>query len=205
MTQRGHMRRWGWRLLLGMFGVLAACGNPGGDGCGGIEDLVSCVDVTSVQPNVNGTITSNVDAFQAEGCDTDPGTVDPEPFTDHAVEMTFSNSTFPTASESQAVAIRSLTISYSVSSCPVAATCPPLADISQGVTLVIDAEGTASETFPLVLLQTKAEYRRLGGSEGPPASYNAHYTFTAQTENFADTFTVEADVAFTIGNFDVCQ
>jgi hypothetical protein len=159
------------------------------------------VDVVSVQlPD-----SSNVDAFQNPDCDNDPLTADPENFTDHEVEMTFANSTFPGASDSQAVALRSVTITYSINNCPVGATCPPLSQISQGISLTINPDSTANGTFPLVLLQTKAEYQRLGGSQGPPPSYNAHYTFTAQTQNFADTFTVEADVGFTIGNFDLCQ
>ena len=205
MTQRGRRRGWGPQLLVGILGVLAACGSPGGDGCGGIEDLVSCVDVVSIQPSANGTETSNVDAFQNPDCNGDQVFDDPEPFTDHNADFTFANSTFPGATDSQAVSLRSVTITYSINNCPVGATCPPLSEVSQGVALAIPKDSQASATFPLVLLQTKAEYVRLGGSQGPPPSYNAHYTFTAQTENFADTFTVEANVGFTIGNFDLCQ
>jgi hypothetical protein len=207
MTQRGGGCGWSLGLfLVGVLGFLAACGNPGGEGCGGIEDLVSCVSVSSIEPtSTAGGASSNVDAFfSTADCNGDGVPDDAEPFTDHNADITFANTTFLGASDSLPVTLRRLTISYSLNNCPTGAVCPPLPTVTETTSLVILPEGTATATFPFVPLSVKQAYRTQGGSTFPPPSYNANYTFVAQTQNFADTFTIEASEGFTIGDFDLC-
>lgn len=201
MTQPARIRGWGvWLFLVGVAGVLVACDSPGGDGCGGIEDQVSCVTVTGIEPTATaGGPSSNVDAFQGV-CD--GGTF--EPFTDHSATITFSNTPAQSASSSLPVTILRALITYSLRNCPSSATCPPLPEVTQDVTLQIETEGTGSATFPFVPLAVKDAYGAQGGSESPPPSYTANYRFTARTQGFADTFTIQASQGFTIGNFDLC-
>jgi hypothetical protein len=208
MTQWERAHRWSMGLfVVGISGALVACGSPGGEGCGGIEDIVSCVTVTEIVPmDSAGTNTSNVDAFPNPDCNGDGTQDDPETFTDHSAAITFSNQPFPKATDSLPVTIRHMAITYSINNCPAGAFCPPLPDVSQNVTLVIEAENTTTATFPLVPLRVKDAYFAGAGGVPPsaPPSYNANYTFTAQTQGFTDTFQIEASQEFTIGDFDLC-
>jgi hypothetical protein len=191
--------------MLGVLSILVACGNPGGDGCGGEGDIVSCVSVSSIVPqSAAGDDSSNVDAFFNTDCNADGIADDPEPFTDDNAEITFSNDPFRDASDSQSVAVRSVTISYSLNSCPAGAICPPLPETTQNVSLVILPENTTPGIFPFVPLRVKQAYANQGGSPLAFPSYSANYTFVVQTLGFADTFTVEASAEFTIGSFNLC-
>jgi hypothetical protein len=203
------MKRWGtaqiWfkgLFLVGMLLLLASCGT-GGEGCGGIEDIVSCVTVTRIEPDMDGIQTSNVDAFQ----DTCPD-LTPEPFTDHNAVVTFANAPFPAfpeGTDSLPVTIKNYRVSYTLNGpCPGTA-CPPLPPLSAEVTISVPANQTVSATFPLVPIQSKRDYEADGGDPTAFPSYTANYVFTAQTDFFQDTFTIAADVPFTIGDFDNCQ
>jgi hypothetical protein len=192
----------------GMLLFLTGCGGPGGEECGGIDDLVSCVSITSIQPTATaGGESSNVDAVR-DICDVDQETGEPilEPFTDHNATITFSNSSFPGASETGlSVTLRSVSISYSLNDCPDGAVCPPLSAFTQDVTLTIPAGGSASGTFPFVPLRVKEEFVALGGDVTAYPSYNANYVFIGQTDLFNDTVTIRGSAEFTIGNFDLCS
>jgi hypothetical protein len=49
------------------------------------------------------------------------------------------------------------------------------------------------------------DYVANGGDPNAVPSYTARYRFTAQTQFFQDSFTIEGSVSFTIGNFNTCE
>jgi hypothetical protein len=192
--------------MLGIAGLLTACGSPGGEGCGGVEDQVSCVSITSIQPT--GTVggdSSDIDVVQNANCDGDVTTNDPEPFTANNALITFSNQGHPNASGSFDVTVEHVRITYEVNNCPSTATCPPLTGLSQGVSLEIPEDGTAEGTFPLIPLSTKNEFTDLGGSAFAFPSYTANYVFTARTQFFSDTITIRGSVNVILGAFNLCE
>jgi hypothetical protein len=207
MMQWEQRRTWLMGLVLvGSVGLLVSCGGSGGEGCGGIEDVVSCVSITSITPkDVAGTATSRVDAIQ-DVCN--PATTPtPEPFGAHTADITFSNAQHPNASNSFDVTLQRVSVSYSLNNCPIGAVCPPLPGFTQSVpTLVIPKGGTASLVdFPFVPLSVKTAYVNQGGDTTRFPSYSANYVFTGQTQFFNDTLTIEGNAAFTIGNSNLCE
>jgi hypothetical protein len=148
---------------------------------------------------------SNVDVVQ-DICsvDVETGEVEAEPFTDHSATVSFSNELSPGASGGLGITITSVRILYVLNDCPAGAVCPPLQEFSQGVALVVPDGGTATGTFPLVPLRVKQAYIDQGGDTDAFPSYNAQYTFTAETQRFSDTITADSSVEFTVGNFNLC-
>jgi hypothetical protein len=212
MRQPQQSRRWFMSLfVLAMAGLLTACSSPGGEECGGIEDIVSCISVSSIQPtSTAGGNSSDVDVIQVPDCDNDPTTNDPEPFTKHDALVTFTNAAFPNflnpdEADSLDVTIERVQITYRVNNCPPLAGCPPLTALNQAVSLTIPADSTVTGTFPLVPLSTKDEFLALGGSANAFPSYTASYVFTARTQSFSDTITIRGATNFVMGNFDLCQ
>jgi hypothetical protein len=214
MRQPQQSRRWFMGLfVLAMAGLLTAC-SSGSEGCGGVEDIVSCISVSSIQPiSTAGVDSSDVDATFTRDCDGDLTTNDPELFGGHDARVTFTNSAFPNfidpddESESLAVTIERVRITYQVNNCPPLAGlagCPPLPELNQAVSLAIPEDSTVTGTFPLVPISTKDEFVALGGSADAFPSYTANYVFTARTQAFSDTFTVKGATNFVMGNFNVC-
>jgi hypothetical protein len=195
-------------VLVGIVGLLVSCGQPGGEGCGGIEDVVSCVSITGITPtNIAGESTSDVDAVR-DICSVDAttGVATLEPFGAHNVTVTFSNVAFPGSSSSLAVTLQRVTVSYSLNTCPSGAVCPPLPGFTQDVpTLVIPESGTASGTYPFVPINVKTAYVDQGGDTSRFPSYTADYVYTGQTQFFSETVTIRGSVSFTMGNFDLCE
>lgn len=207
MAQRQRIHRGLQGLvLLGLVCLLISCDDAGGRGCGGTEATVSCLEVDNIAPQDSANnASSNVDAFQDICTDDEGNPTEPEPFTDHSAVVTFSNTTFPGADDSFAIRIVRFSVSYRLNDCPtVASECPALTGFSAGQSLVIPAGSTVTGTFPFVPLRVKAQYNNAGGSEFPPPSYTAVYTFTAQTTPVNETITVEASTEFSIGNFNLC-
>jgi hypothetical protein len=196
-------------VLLGIVGLLVSCGGTGGEGCGGIEDVVSCVSITTITPtNIAGENTSDVDVVR-DICSVDAttGQADLEPFGAHNATITFSNAAFPGSSSSQAVTLQQVSVSYSPPNiCPSGAVCPPLPGFTQAVaTLVIPEGSTASGTFPFVPISVKEAYVNQGGDTTRFPSYTANYVFSGQTQPFSDTITIRGSASFTIGNFNLCE
>jgi hypothetical protein len=167
---------------------------------------VSCLEVDNIAPqDAADNVSSNVDAFRNVCLDDEGNPTDPEPFTDHNADITFSNSTFPGADDSFDIRLVRFSISYRLNDCPTGVSgCPALTGFSAGQSLLIPAGSTVTRTFPFVPLGVKDQYATAGGAEFPPPSYTAVYTFTAQTTPFNETITVEASAEFSIGNFDLC-
>ena len=208
MMQRERVRRGYLGLfLVAVLGVLSACGNPGGEGCGGIDDIVSCLSITSIQPTATvGGDSSDVDVVFNTDCDPLAAGSQPEPFTAHDARVTFANNAFPTASTTTtlAITIQRVSVSYTLNNCPAGAACPPLPGFTQETSLLVPAGGTATGTFPLVPLSTKQAFVDQGGSARAFPAYSANYTFTAETPFFQDTITLNGSVAVTLGAFDLC-
>ena len=206
MRQQERSRRWFVGLfMLGMAGLLTACSSHGGEGCGGIEDLVSCVTITDIQPTATaGGDSSDVDVIQVD-CDPGPA-VDPEPFTKHDALITFTNQPHPNAMDgSLDVTLERVHITYSVNFCPSGATCPPLTEIDEGVSLLIPEDSEAEEIFDLIPISRKDEFNNLGGSANAFPTYTVNYAFRARTQFFQDTFTIRGNVNIVLGNFNLCQ
>jgi len=206
-----QMARQGLQSLFLVALILVSCAAPGGDnpqeGCGGLEAIVSCLQITSIAPTVGGTSTSNVDVHQ-DICrnPTTREVTSTEAFLgDHNAQVSFLNRRFPTATGGFDMRILGFSVSYSINQCPTLARgCPPLPGFTAtGPSLVIPAEGTLSQTFPFVPLRVKEAYVAAGGERFSASlpSYTATYTFTAQSINFNETFTVTGSTEFTIGDF----
>ena len=211
---RWHLARQGLKSVFLVALILVSCSAPGSDnpaeGCGGREASVSCLNIVSVAPTVNGTITSNVDAARHFCQDVLTGeTTGAEPaLTDHNADITFSNTPFPTSLGTFDIRVISYSVSYRLNQCPrTARGCPALSGFSaQSDSLLITTGSSVTRSFPMVPLRVKAEYVAAGGElNSPPPSYSALFVFTAQTTRFNDTFTVEASAEFTIADFDTCQ
>ena len=205
MRQQEQSRRWFMGLfMLGVVGVLTACASHGGEGCGGVEDLVSCVTITEIQPTATaGGDTSDVDVIQ-DDCNPGAG-VDPELFTKTDALITFVNQTHPSAAGSLDVTLERMRVTYNVNNCPPSAFCPPLPAIDEPVSLDIPEDSTVEDTFDLVPISTKQDFVRLGGSADAFPTYTANYAFRARTQFFQDTFTIEGSVSIVLGHFLVCQ
>src|SRR5262245_40551224 len=96
--------------------ILVSCDAPGSDNpaesCGGLEASVSCLEITRIAPTYRGNPTSNVDALQDLCRDISGMVTAIEPFFDHAADITFSNTRFPTATGGFDIRILSYTVSY---------------------------------------------------------------------------------------------
>lgn len=209
MRQRERSRRWFRGLLaLGVVGFLTACAVSGGDeGCGGVEDIISCVTITDVQPTATaGGDSSDVDVVFNPDCDGDFTTVDAEPFTAHNARFSFDNQAHPSASGGLDVTLQQVRITYAVPNCPFAAVCPPLTAFTDNISQLLPEDSTGVEVIvPLVPISTKTEFLTLGGSANAFPSYTATYTFTARTRSFGRTFTIVGSANFVMGNFNLCQ
>ncbi len=83
-------------LALGVAG-LASCGSGdeagGGGSCGGADESGICLQAGLIEPHhLDEQFTTDVDVNFVADCDGDPLTDDPEPFTEHFADVTFSAS-----------------------------------------------------------------------------------------------------------------
>jgi len=162
---------------------------------------------------------SNVDAF-VDVCTRDATTgavLTVEHLTEQSAEVTFSNTKLPTVPANPGtvdLVITGYSLAYVRNGpCPspsVAQACPPLAPLSFRDTIAVPADSTVTRTLPLVPLSVKQDYARHFDLRVPipVLSYTAHYVFTARPARVGEeTFTVEGDTQFTLGNFlapDTC-
>lgn len=197
MTPWPKNRMWCMGLFLtAILLLLAGCPGGGSDNCGGIDDIVSCVNVTAVDP-------PNAQVDIAD-CDAD-GVPDP-PVAPDTVTFTFRNDAFPTfqdgvTPDSLPVQINHVSVTYDPR-CGPGQVCPALLPHDEAVVLFIDdGGGEASESVTLVSAFTKGEYAGLIPDPDNAASYTANFVFAAETVGFVNGFDIEVSVPFTIGNF----
>ena len=206
MAHRQTARRWLLCLFFaGLMFLLQACGGPGGEGCGGVDALVACLSITSIQPiDGSGTESKDVDVTFNPDCNGDGILDDPEPFTRHDATVTFANDTFPTAEAGLSVSIRSVTVSYSLIICPQGAICPPLTGFSETVNLSVPEGSTAIGQFAFVPISVKDEFIDQGGTATAFPTYSADYTFVGETDFFEDSITIQRSESFVMGSFNTC-
>lgn len=197
MTRWPNNRMWCTGLFLTALSLLLiGCPGGGGDNCGGIDDIISCVNVTDVSP-------SNAEVDIAD-CNAD-GIPDP-PVDADTVTITFRNDVFPTfqddvVPENLDVRIDSVSITYEPR-CGPNQVCPSLDPHSEPLVIFIeDNGGTAQEAVTLVSAFTKDQYAGLIPDPDNPASYTANFVFEAETVGFEDRFDIEVSVPFSIGNY----
>lgn len=176
--------------------LLAGCSGGGGDNCGGIDDIVSCVYVTDVEP-----VNAQVDIAD---CNAD-GVPDP-PVNPDTVTVSFRNDLFPTFVDPPLpgglpVQINHVSVTY-VPRCGPGQVCPSLSGHDEAVFVFIEDDGgTAATSVTLVSAFTKGQYAGLIPDPDNPAAYTANLVFEAQTIGFEDNFDIDVSVPFTIGNF----
>ncbi|ETX09050.1 MAG: hypothetical protein ETSY2_01765 [Candidatus Entotheonella gemina] len=203
--------------LLAASCLLLGCEADIREDCGGVGGVISCISIDSIQPvDENGQASSNVDALPSTCPD---GSV--ELFTDHSATITFANRPFPSSDSptqvntdgSLLLTILNYSVTYTLNDCPPRATgCPALTgfSVSPGQTFTIPANGSVSDTFPMVPLRVKEEYVAEGGHLGasdfgfPFPSYTATYVFTGRTDFFSDDIRIQGSTEFTIGSFSGC-
>jgi hypothetical protein len=213
MKFRMSSRQWVVGLFFtGIAVLLVSCQGPGGDECGGIETVTSCVTLSSIQPFDGATesSTSDVDVVQTLCPD---GTV--EPFTSHRADVTFNNMPFPEFVDligdggggeqgSLPITIRQVKVEYQLDFCPEGAVCPPLTGFTQPVVINIPAEGTVTQRLDFVPLSVKNEFVDQGGGFFDFPLYNVEYTFSGQTDFFNDSVEITGNAPFILGSFDNC-
>lgn len=197
--------------------ILLGCEAEVSEECGGVDGVVSCLSIDSIQPtNINGDPTSDVDAVGSI-CPDGSG----EPFGNHSADITFANTPFPgvegtsqaNAEGSQRIIITGYSVTYTLNNCPAAASaCPALTGFSvRGTTLTVPANGIATDSFTFVPLAVKEEYVAEGGeisgsgAGAPFPSYSVNYVISARTEFFDDSITIQGAADFTIGSFNLCS
>jgi hypothetical protein len=205
-------RAWRVWLSLGATAVLGAalgCGQVGGAGqCNGVEVTGMCVTVDSIQPTDTVTgfgDTSSVDAFQNPDCDGDPATSDAEKFGDHSAKVTISanfmkNVTSPPAPAF--VTFTGYTVQYVASTTNTVAA-PGMTTQTFSDSWKVNADESVTKTLDLVILQTKDEYVKGGGSKSP-AIYTAKYTISG-TSQFNQDVVLIGTTSISIGDYNLCQ
>lgn len=214
MKVQKFRRQWVTGLFLtGMAVVLVGCKGTGGEECGGIDTVTSCLTVSSIQPfdGATDSPTADVDVVQ----DLCPDfTV--EPFTSHRADVTLTNAPFPefigliddgdeTTDESLAITIQRIDVTYQLEFCPVGAVCPPLTGFSQAVTINVPANGSVTQRIEFVPLNVKLEFLDQGGGAFDFPLYNIEYTFSGRTDFFNDAVEITGNAPFVLGNFDNCE
>lgn len=197
MTRWPKNRMWCIGLFLTALSLLLiGCPGGGSDNCGGIDDIVSCVNVTDVEP-----VNAEVDISD---CNAD-GVPDP-PVDSDTVTFTFRNDVFPTFQdgvipENLDVRLDRVTVTYEPT-CGPGQVCPALSGHSEALVVFIESGGgSAAESVTLVSAFTKGEYAGVIPDPDNPASYTANFEFEGETVGFENSVDFEVSVPFSIGNF----
>ena len=215
LTKQWRFNRCALFPLLVLF-VAAGCGDEqiGAAGqCGGAESSGICVTIDSIEPGSLGLEdTDDVDAFQNPDCDGDPTTPDPEVFSRHSADVTFSafnlipsNVPGVTPGVPTFVTLTQYSIEYTADAGNVLPV-PTLTNRVFNETIRIDVDGSATVTLAFVELAQLSEFNAQalqGGTAGAIQSYTAKYTFSGQ-DSLGNSVSVAAFKKFQIGNFDTC-
>ncbi|HET6514737.1 MAG TPA: hypothetical protein VFG09_06205 [Thermodesulfovibrionales bacterium] len=196
------------------FFLMNGCGSGSGSpGSSGSEDTGVTLDAT-ITPTYNGANTNSVDAFQ-DICDPGPPVV-VEFFADHsatvAINATLINPNPPIPAG--VLTIQKYTIDYRASKDSIGA--PPIQSDTRFVTVTINppfgglAPITTTFTAEFLDLTRKDQYAKdVNVTSGIYTSrilnnYTATYTFQGEN-SFGQSFTIQAQADFQIGNFNNCK
>lgn len=195
-----------------IFAIFASCGGvfedvegqPGGSGS---KDTGSLVDI-EVEPVYMDDVCYNVDCSRDPDCNNDGTLDDPEPFQDHDAQVTAINRHLPGSEENgSATTIYLERVTIEFSSPNPAAPAIGRRDVALSVVIPAPDSGETEKetkfTVPFVDLRAKAAFAAAYAG-GSPQRYNAHYTFYGVNE-YGHEVELEADVWFTMGDFDNCS
>ena len=222
-------------LALGVAG-LVSCGSgdeaSGGGSCGGATDSGICLQVVLIAPvNLSTEFTSDVDVNFIPDCDGDATTDDPEPFTEHFSEITFSASlVFGNPVAASFVQVTNMTVTFTQNTTDPAVTCaagafapncnavvgagPAVFQLATPINVVIPVGTTVTQTLPMMNFQRKDAYTpALGFSValGPTdpsgvdavLSYNVRYVFSGEDE-FGNGVDATGATEITFGAYSNC-
>lgn len=199
-----------------MLFVTTGCGDDqiGAAGqCGGAESSGICVTIDSIEP---GSLalpdTDDVDAFQNPDCDGDPTTPDPEVFSRHSADVTFSvfnlipsNEPGVTPGVPTFVTLTQYSIEYTADTGNVLPV-PTLTNRVFNETIRIDVEGSTMVTLAFLEIAQLVEFAEQALEDETAnaiQSYTAKYTFSGQ-DSLGNPVSVAAFKKFQIGNFNAC-
>lgn len=172
------------------FGVagLVSCGS-GDDAsdaafaCGGVDESGICLEVTLIDPfNIDSEFTSDVDVNFVADCDGDGTADDPEDFTEHFADVTFS--AFPISGNPVAASVVRVTgvqVVFTQNTTDPLVTCtnptaasapcgavpgpgPLITTLTTPVNVVIPVGTSVTETVPLMNFQRKDDYTPSSGA-----------------------------------------
>ena len=196
-------------ILAGL--ALSSCGDKAGGGgaCGGVDNNGVCLFISSIEPvDVTGP-TINVDVILNPDCDGDgnpppPGTIDPEPFSDHDALVTFGSFTIgnvPTTTTR--IFIVSYTISYAINLGSGPGPVVPSVTIGTGSIIQVPTNGSVQATVTIFNQTQKAAFAADPAFVGGEPSYFARYTFNGEDE-FGNTVFTQASTQILLANFNNC-
>ncbi len=194
-------------ILAGL--ALSSCGDKAGGGgaCGGVDNNGVCLFISSIEPvDVTGP-TINVDVILNPDCDGDgnpppPGTIDPEPFSDHDALVTFGSFTIgnvPTTTTR--IFIVSYTISYAINLGSGPGPVVPSVTIGTGSIIEVPTNGSAQADVTIFNQAQKAIFA--AAFAGGEPSYFARYTFNGEDE-FGNTVFTQASTQILLADFNNC-
>lgn len=224
-------------LALGVAG-LASCGSgddaSDGPSCGGADESGICLQVTLIDPfNLDEEFTSDVDINFVADCNGDGVFDDPEDFTEHFADVTFSASLVsgnPVAASF--VQVTSMTVTFTQNTTDPGATCgvsspftpncnavagagPAIFPLTTPINVVIPVGTSVTQILPMVNFQRKQDYTPAAGfdifTDGPfdPGgnvaflSYHVRFVFTGEDE-FGNNVDATGAEQITFGAYNNC-
>ncbi len=224
-------------LALGVAG-LASCGSGdeagGGGSCGGADESGICLQVVLIEPHhLDEEFTTDVDVNFVADCDGDPLTDDPEPFTEHFADVTFSASLVsgnPVAA--RFVQVTNMTVTFTQNTtdppvtCPlpapfgpncnaVAGAGPAILQLTTPIDVTIPVGTSVTQILPMVNFQRKNDYTPAFGDDiltGGPfdpggnvayLSFHVRFVFTGEDE-FGNDVDATGATEITFGAYSAC-
>jgi hypothetical protein len=223
-------------LALGVAG-LAACGSGdeagGGGSCGGVDESGICLQVSLIETlHLDESLTTDVDVNFIPDCDGDPTTVDPEPFTEHFADVTFSASLVSgTPVAASFVQITNMTVTFTQNTTDPVVTCtagafapncnavavagPAIFPLTTPIDVAIPVGTSVTQLMSMVNFQRKDDYTPAvdfnifpSGPFDPsvtPAylSYHVRFVFTGEDE-FGNSVDATGATEITFGAYSFC-
>jgi hypothetical protein len=207
-------------LAFGLAG-LASCGSgddatDAGGSCGGADESGICLQVSLIEPvNLDDQFTSDVDVNAVADCDPIAPGLQPEPFTEHFADITFSATLIsgnPVAASFVQVTAMTVTFTQNTTD-PVVG--PAILQLTTPIDVVIPVGTSVTQNLSLMNFQRKNDYTPAPGFDiftagpfdlsGAPAflSYNVRYFFSGEDE-FGNNVDATAATEVIIGAYNNC-